>query len=84
MFSSCTPIPRCIAPQIRLNGLGGNSDGALANADGFQIAALGELAEYRDLAVIDLGGVFAHDRFLLTNKSRPEGAYPSGLYEYNM
>lgn len=41
---SCMPIPCRIAPQIRLYGLGGDSDGALANAHGFQIAALGELA----------------------------------------
>ena len=38
-------MPPYIAPQIRLHGLGGDSDRSLANSDGFQIAALGELAD---------------------------------------
>lgn len=34
-----------IAVQIRLYGLGGDSDSAFSDADGFQIAAFGELAD---------------------------------------
>ena len=42
---SCMPIPHCIAPQIRLHGLGRDAHGAFPDANGFQIAAFGELAD---------------------------------------